>query len=160
MSNLLRKYAFPIKLVFSVALLGYCVYLIDLSALRGISVKWSWMGAALILIFIGHGIGAIRFKLLLDPVRSIRLINHTKYYVWAGFFNSTLPTSIGGDAMRIVWLKHHDVSLNKSSFFVLLERLIGVATLLAIACTTALFLELPNQLAEMMWAAIRLILKL
>ena len=158
MKGFITKHAFPIKLLISAGLLGYCFYLLDWTTLHGLSVNWQWFLGAVILILIDHVIGALRFKILFDPVLRIGFARHIKYYFWAGFFNSTLPTSIGGDAMRIVWLCNHGVSANKSTFFVLLERLIGVATLLSIAGTMVIFLDVPRQLEDMLWATLQIVL--
>ena len=157
MTDFLAKYAFPAKLLISVSLLGYCFYLIDWTVFRGISVKHGWVVGAIGLILVANLVGALRFKTLLDPIAKIKFSKHVKYYFWAGFFNSTLPTSIGGDAMRIVWLLNDGVSVNKSTFFVLLERSLGVLSLALIASLAAIYLELPGHLRDTLWGTIQIL---
>lgn len=139
------------KLLVSAILLGYCMHLMDPTTLRGISVKWGWLVGSLVFVFVDYVIGAARFKILLDPIARISLFHHIKFYFWAGLFNSALPTSIGGDAMRVLWLKEHDVSVNKATLFVLTERLIGVFILVLIAGTAAINYGLPPTIKDYFW---------
>ena len=160
MHDFFQKHPFPFKLLVSAGLLGYCFYLLDISVLRAISIKWQWFGLALVLILLDNIVGAVRFKTLINPITRFSLARHVKYYFWASFFNAALPTSIGGDAMRILWLRRQDVSIDSATVFVFLERLLGVAMLILIACGAALFLEIPSSLRGVLASTTKLTLSL
>ena len=155
-TNYVVKYAFPVKLLISAVLLGYCFYVLDLSAIRGLSLTFNWLYAALGLILISNVIGAARFKILLDPIAKITLEQHIKYYYFASFFNSVLPTALGGNAMRILWLTGHDVTFNKATIFVFAERLIGVAIFVAIASFAAIIEDIPVSLRAVLWSSLKI----
>jgi glycosyltransferase 2 family protein len=52
-------------------------------------------------------------------------------YLWIGmFFNQALPSSIGGDALRVLYLhKNTEAGVNKSTLSVLLDRAMGITGL-------------------------------
>ncbi|MEM7468837.1 MAG: lysylphosphatidylglycerol synthase transmembrane domain-containing protein [Pseudomonadota bacterium] len=152
----LKKHTFLVKLTISLTLLVYCSQQLDFASIANITTRPAWLFSALLLIVIGHCVGALRFKLLFDPICRVSISTHTKYYFWAGFFNAALPTSIGGDAMRVFWLRDSQVSLHRATIYVLLERALGVVTLLVIAVFSTFFAEIEDSLRTLMWGVVSL----
>jgi len=63
-------------------------------------------------------------------------------YLWVGlFFNQALPSSIGGDAMKIYFLKQNKISLSKSTLTVLTDRLFGLLGLIILVVTSLIVLQ-------------------
>ena len=55
------------------------------------------------------------------------------------FFSQGLPSSVGGDALRIWWLKRRDIPLRDATLSVMLDRIIGLLALL-IVCVLSLII--------------------
>ena len=69
-------------------------------------------------------------------------------YLWIGaFFNQALPSSIGGDALRVYFLcKHRNCSMGDATVGVLLDRVVAMFSLtLLIVSTLPLWLELVTN---------------
>ena len=148
MTGVVRQHQFVLKLLASFLLLAYCFNLMDFDELRQIDVRWRWFFLAWVLVLLDQVIGAYRFKVLMDPVHPLAASTHIKYYFWAGFFNSALPGSIGGDAMRIFWLKRDSISAGRAALLVIIERGIGVFTLILIAAIAAINVHLPASFTK------------
>ncbi|MGH2849763.1 MAG: lysylphosphatidylglycerol synthase transmembrane domain-containing protein [Solirubrobacteraceae bacterium] len=127
-----------IKAAVSGLLLYFAVHAVDIGAVKArltrIDAGWVMLGLAVLLIQLG--VLALRWRRIaircgasLPPARAIR------FSAIAGFFNQTLPSSVGGDAMRI-WLLAKHASWRAAVYSVLLDRVVGVVALasLVIVC--------------------------
>lgn len=150
--KVLKRHAFPLKVLISFGLLVYCARFIDVEQLRKLEVQWVWIAIAWALVLIDYVIGAIRFKALADVVSRLSISTHIKYYFWSGFFNAALPSSIGGDAMRMIWLRGHGVPTKAAVSLVFFERVLGLLTLILIAVFGMLMVEIPSALQALITA--------
>jgi|GEM_PF-1073419 len=86
------------------------------------------------LIFIGLFLMSFRWLLLLKVYsREIRLRELFAYYLMAAFFNNFLPSTVGGDSLRVMKSQKLMGKTSKSVTVVILERLTGLVALAIIA---------------------------
>lgn len=92
---------------------------------------------------------AIRLSLILNVFgEKINIFNIFKLTYEGMFFNQVLPTSIGGDTVKIWRLNKYKIKLNKSIFYIITDRVIGFISLLIIFFISLNFLleEVAEQL--------------
>ena len=121
-----------LKVAISISLLVYLVRKVDLSGVHNrvaeVSV-WHIVTAGLILMMQAVG-GALRWSLVIETISARVRLRAALHIMFIGlFFNQTLPSSIGGDAMRIWHIRHHGFPLRTAINSVLLDRLIALAAL-------------------------------
>ena len=79
------------------------------------------------------------------PISTLKLIS----YLWIGmFFNQALPSSIGGDALRVIYLhKNSKAGVNQSTLSVLLDRVMGITglVLLIVLSTPFLYVKIGHS---------------
>jgi uncharacterized membrane protein YbhN (UPF0104 family) len=123
---------FIAKAVLSVAFLFYVTRKIDLSAfaqdVRTLN-PW-WLALGLIQLFLIPILGGARWRLVLDRLgSSISPASSTRFF-WIGMICSqVLPSSSGGDAIRVVLVWRDGVPFARSAHSVILERLAMLFTL-------------------------------
>jgi hypothetical protein len=69
-----------------------------------------------------------------------------KQYFIASFFNNILPTTLGGDGVRVFLLSECGISKSESVSFILVERLIGFFSYILIAFFATFFISIPSQI--------------
>ena len=116
-----------------------------------------WLIPAGFLHIIGFCLLSLRWKILLRgqdvkaPFGSL-----FAYYVMAAFFNNFLPSTIGGDAVRVIESRKMTGSTTSSVMVVLIERLTGMMALVLIAAVGLLIsflgIDRPKTLAWIMLA--------
>lgn len=87
-------------------------------------------GAALVAVLIVYLQGlvfALRWRLLLGAVEMRRPFLDVLRIVWIGlFFNQVLPSSVGGDAVRVWYLRRTGTTLSDAFLGVMAERVVQV----------------------------------
>jgi hypothetical protein len=131
----------PLRFVVSGGLLIYLVWHADPAA---IWEAWQqtnlWLlGLAILLQFVGVAVSAQKWNIIL----AIR--NQSQPYLWTlkmylvgQFANNFLPTSVGGDAVRVLQLGRRIGSYSQSSASVFIDRLTGFFALSLLACAALL----------------------
>ncbi len=97
--------------------------------------KTSFLYPALAILLVRHVISAMRWQMLLK-IRNIEiaLLSLVRYNYIGLFINNFLPTSCGGDVARIGYIqKKHDAPFLIASSSVIIERILGLASLSCIA---------------------------
>lgn len=123
-----------LKAFISLSVLAYLFYLVDWSILEKLDWNFSWVFlgtlAAYLMLFVGI---SLRWYVLLKlNAVSSRLPRLYGFYLVGSMYNILLPGAIGGDVVRIgLAANQFDVSLKRSAFVVLLERMFGI---FALAC--------------------------
>lgn len=108
--NIMAKQTVKIiaRSLISIALLGWLALSIDWRELARILpiVKWEWIISAVVWIILSMLISVFKWRCILK-VQQINLPYRELWQAyWAGlFFNNFLPSSIGGDALRIWWVR-------------------------------------------------------
>lgn len=124
-----------IKISISVLILIYLFFKIDISAflLNLSKVNFLYFGLALFVVLLGLLISSLKLSIIFNQFGNksnfflFFLIYHTSM-----FFNSFLPSTIGGDAFKIHSLAKTS-SYSKSIMSVLFDRLSGVLALISFA---------------------------
>ena len=124
-------------------LITFLLYSIDIDQVAGLLANLSWklyFGAGLLLVVGGSCVNTLKWKLLLKNLgieKNYRtLLRH--YYIGA-FFNMFLPSTIGGDAVRIISLGREDRKYLRSAVSVVGGRLLGYFALLTIGTVSFVY---------------------
>jgi hypothetical protein len=133
MSASLKRWALvSSKIVVSATLLAYLFNKVDFQGVRdslGRVSSWYLCLAAGILL-LQAVTGAVRWSIVIRTISSRIRLRAVLYIMFIGlFFNQTLPSSIGGDAMRVWHIRHHGFPLRTAINSVLLDRLIALVAL-------------------------------
>lgn len=131
-----RRIAGPLRLVVSLGLIIYLVWQADPLAVWNSwrAVNPELLGLALILQLAGVALSAFKWGVILrargqgQPYRWL-----FESYLAGQFANNILPTTIGGDALRVTQLGRRIGSYSQASASVFMERLTGFLALAFIA---------------------------
>ena len=127
---------FLLKCTISVSLLFFILTRIDWTKAWATlaSTHLEYFGLAMLILAAQFLVSAYKWQLLLR-VQSIRKSLqklHTIYYI-GYFFNNLLPTTIGGDAVRIYRVSHNLESAVGVTASVIVERITGLAAMIIMA---------------------------
>ena len=120
-----------LKAALSAALLYFALRTVNVGALasRLKSIAPAWVLLGMLALFVQTVLVALRWRLILEacgadlpPARMIR------FTMISNFFNQTLPSSVGGDAVRI-WLTGRATNWQAATYSVFLDRVVGVVVL-------------------------------
>jgi glycosyltransferase 2 family protein len=96
-----------------------------------------WIGAVL-LYMLTQVVSAFRWQILARPLGLLRSVGQlTAYYFIGMFWNLVLPTSVGGDVFRALYLDNRSGHRLLAFLSVFADRASGLLVLLAMACVTA-----------------------
>ncbi len=131
-----------IRILFTLLLCGWVCYQAGIFQASGrekflnlfLEADISWVLLSLSFIFILDFLSAVKWKMLLDACSDrIELWRLYIYYNIAQFFNLVLPTSMGGDIVRIFLLGEHTGKKSNAAASVVVERFTGVIGMLVFA---------------------------
>lgn len=145
-----------IKLALGLLVLFYMVSTLDwplLSSLAG-RAKPAYLFVIGAVAVASHVTGALRFKLLCDPVARLGLLTHARQYFVGAYFSMFLPSSIGGDGVRILMLKGAGVAAARGTSLVAMERALGAFSLLGVSMAASFAAPLPTMLRVALAAAV------
>jgi uncharacterized protein (TIRG00374 family) len=130
------------KLAVSGLLIGYLLGKLDLSVICGYvkAAKFSWIIIAVCLLGIGRLITGWRWRVLLN-VQGIHIPFPTilSFLFVSNFFNTFLPSTIGGDTMRASDSSRHSRLPAESITTIVVERMMGICALATIAFVSFLY---------------------
>ncbi len=131
-ASLKRWILVSFKIAVSAALLGYLFSKVDFEQVRvsleKVSYWYLFLAAAVLML--QAVAGAVRLSMVIKTISSRIRLRVALHIMFIGlFFNQTLPSSIGGDAMRIWRIRHHGFPLRTAINSVLLDRLIALVAL-------------------------------
>jgi len=121
-----------LKILVSAGLIFYLIYTFDFSKsweVILISNQYFFL-LSFIFIILNYLFSAIRWKYLIISEKKLSLWYLIKLYFIGSFFNNFLPTSIGGDAFKIVKLGEKIDSKTNAFTATFLERFLGMLALL------------------------------
>ena len=122
-----------VKLLITIGLLGLILSRIDLDATRTLilSVPPRLLLLALALQLASNVVAALRWRLIMDRIGHARPFSfYLGSYFKGWFFNQGLPTSIGGDGIRILDLTRTGSRAEEAFYGVFIDRITGLAGLL------------------------------
>lgn len=143
-----RGVARIVKVVLTAALLGWAVTSVDADRLAAALREFDAAGiaAATVLLVLQAVLIGWRWRVVLRLLDvALRFATALRWIFVGLFFNQALPTSVGGDALRVWALQRRGTPLATAFASVAIERLTGVALLgLAVsACVPAAWNVLP-----------------
>jgi uncharacterized membrane protein YbhN (UPF0104 family) len=95
---------------------------------------WLWLASVAVLAF-AMVLSAKRWEVCARELRFERsMLQYTAYYFIGMWFNLSLPTSVGGDVVRVWYLDAKSGRKLAALASVFLERINGLIVLIAIAC--------------------------
>jgi hypothetical protein len=158
-----KRISFIFRLLFTFFLVIYAFYKAGLLSEAGrnkflnllINVRWEFVFASIALLFVLNFSSSIKWFMLLKS-RNIKISvwRTYAYYNIGRFFNLVLPTSLGGDVVRIYQLGKFTGNNHVAAASVIVERFTGMLTLIIMASIAVILnLKLFNQ----QWLSIALI---
>ena len=103
-----------------------------------------WLVPACLLIVVSMVISTLKWNLLLKSLNIDVGFSKIWHLYWIGlFFNNFLPSSIGGDAVRAVYLGKQSGKTKDVVFSVLAERLIALAALAIVGFVAGVLVDIP-----------------
>jgi glycosyltransferase 2 family protein len=137
-----------IRILVSAALLAWLAWRTDWMQIRQAAADWRpefWL-AAVVLYVLTQVISGLRWQILSRPLGFERSLGqYTAYYFVGMFFNLFLPTSVGGDVARAWYLDGGSGRRLPAFVSVIVDRLNGLAVLLALACVAVAFCPIVLQ---------------
>lgn len=132
-----RRYwlSWVVKLIISICLLYLAAHNVDLKQLgfRLAEAQTGPLTIALMLMFAAQIVGAVRLATVMRAMKSrLSLAMAVRYQFVGLFFNSALPSSVGGDAMRIWLLTRAGFRFERALGAILVDRSSAVVALVAI----------------------------
>lgn len=124
-----------IKFVLSAGLLYLALTKVDFPGLwarmNAQSLKWLVLSMAVLLLQLF--VGALRWREVSNHCGAPLTVKQaTRFTVIGAFFNQTLPSSIGGDAVRLLLLSRTGVGWRSAAYSVFVDRALGLIALAVI----------------------------
>jgi glycosyltransferase 2 family protein len=124
-----------VKAAFTAGLLWWLIGQIewDMMAARLRELDPAFLALALGAVLVAYNLLIVRWSAVNRGISIGLSLGRTARYSWIGaFFNQTLPSTIGGDAVRIWYLYRTGETLIRATTSLLLDRLCGLSGLLLI----------------------------
>jgi len=145
-----------IRIAVSVGLLAIIAWRMDWSGLAdkfaNLRIEF-WFAAVGVLLF-AQVFSAKRWQLFARELRfEHTLPQYCAYYFIGMYFNLSLPTSVGGDVVRVWYLNGNSGRKWAAIASVFLDRLNGLLVLIAMACVGVLIapIDLPTWILTTVW---------
>jgi hypothetical protein len=114
-------------------------------------LKYSWLAAAVLILLAQISLGSLRWQVIVQNCEGpdtppFTLASALRYNFIAAFFNQTLPSTIGGDAVRVWLLGRAQGDWRAATYSVVIDRMVGVLVLafMVIACLPWSFALIHN----------------
>lgn len=149
----------PLKIILKASITMAILYLIlksidqkqTLDIVKGANIKL--MLLAVLAQFFSTAIAAYRWQLIMQNLNfGLDFGFYWRSYFKGMFFNQALPTSIGGDAIKIIDLARKQFRKRDAFYGVTIDRIIGLAALLALSLGA--YLIQSNVLPQKVYLAI------
>lgn len=131
-----------VRTLVTCVLLGWIGWKTDWSAVASAFAHLDvacWLGAVGLLVF-GQAVSAKRWQIAGDAVQMPRTTwQMFRYYLIGMYFNLLLPTSVGGDVVRVWYLNNRSGQSLRATAAVLADRLSGLGVLVLMACVAVFF---------------------
>ncbi len=115
------------------------------------SFKIIWLLPIFLLILLSVIVSAWKWKLLIQAQKvSIRCSLLFIYYNCCLFFNNFLPSSIGGDGIRIYLAGKKAADYPAAASSVVMERILATVSLALLGLLSSIFAEHPSKLAVLL----------
>jgi hypothetical protein len=130
---------FALKAAVSCALLYFAFSHVnfDLIGRQLDHLNYSWLAVAVLILLGQVALGALRWQIIVQNCEApdappFTMASAMRFTFIAAFFNQTLPSTVGGDAVRIWLLGRHLGGWRSATYSVLIDRVVGVMVLAAL----------------------------
>lgn len=153
-----KQIATYLRLLFSIIMVTAFIYIADLNKIMVYLKSLGALSISLIFLFILLSVivSGIKWHALL-PINKISIVKITRIFNIGLFFNNFLPSSIGGDGMRIYLVNKEGVRKSTSASSVILDRLFASLTLAGLGFFSSIFATHFNLLAFLMFTFLLLL---
>ena len=161
-----------LKVLLSLGLVTYLVSWVSVSDLFGVlsSARLSYVFVVLVLYFLGQVISSFRWALLSRPLGFCNpLKDFTVFYFIGMFFNLFAPSTVGGDAGRVIYLSRGGAMSQSQTWLtktgtaltsVVVDRVVGMAALVWIGAAALAFFPVYSLPTPVRWVTFALALGL
>lgn len=156
-----KKVTTYLRLLFSIIMITAFIYIADLEKIIGYLRSLGLFSIILIFmsILLSVIVSGIKWHALL-PINRISIIKTIRIFNTGLFFNNFLPSSIGGDGMRIYLVNKEGIRKSTSASSVILDRLFASLTLAGLGFFSSIFASNFNILAFLMFSILFLLVGL
>ena len=128
-----------VKILVSAALLYFALRNIDfydLASRFGVA-SLGWIGLAIAVTFLQMLVGALRWcEISADCGAPLATMQAFRFNLIGSFFNQTLPSAIGGDAVRLWLVARHSAGWRAATYSIFVDRAIGLVALAIVIAAT------------------------
>lgn len=145
-----KKVITILRIVISMVLLAVVVKFADIDKVAKSLKNFNqiWLLPIFLLILLSVIVSSFKWNTLIKAQRvSIRINTLFSYYNCGLFFNNFLPSSIGGDGIRIYLAGKKADNYSAAAASVVMERTIATVTLAFLGLISAVFANNPSKLA-------------
>lgn len=140
-----------IKLLISIALVGFILYKVDAGAVWNIiqNANLLYIAIGLVFLLLSQSLASFRWFLIMRLMHyPHKFLFYFKSYFKGTLFNQVLPTSIGGDAYRIAEVHSKGGRVRDAFYGVFIDRVVGLLGLLILSLSANLYESdlLPNDI--------------
>ena len=131
--------ALALKFLVSGFLIWFLLSNIDLGAakVRLLEIDPAMLAGAALVFFVQTFIGGFRWAAVLTAIgKPLGFLKSYQLFYIGAFFNQTLPSSVGGDAVRMYKAYRHGLGLRAAVNGVVLERVVTVVALVVMVDAT------------------------
>jgi len=139
-ANRRQRIVVAVKFVVTAALISYVLRVANISEIRRVigTAHWVWLAVAVVVLVGTQMLCALRWVLVSQPLQLNRSWHEfLRLYFLGAFFNTFLPTTIGGDVVKAYYLTRDTHQLARSTTSVFMDRNVGLGSLLIIGCVAA-----------------------
>lgn len=149
-SNKKKRIVTILKIMVSVSLLAVLIKFADvdkiIASLQNFNIKW--LPLIFLLITLSVVVSTFKWRILIKAQSlSIRFSTLFGYYIRGLFFNNFLPSSIGGDGVRIYLTGRKTNNYSSAASSVVVERILATVTLALLGIVSAIFAQKPSHYA-------------
>ncbi len=143
-----RYLTLAIKTLVSLALIAWLLNAVEWAQVAALLVKADlhWIGVAFFLVIVSVLVSAFKWQFICAAAGLKLPFKVLWNSYWAGlFFNNFMPSSIGGDALRIYWTGKHSSDMPGAAASVIVERILATMglSLLGIVAAILTRTEIP-----------------
>lgn len=157
-----RNIGFFLRIIGTIFLAGIASYKAGLLDEAGrekfvsllVNVRWFFVVASVLIMFVLNLSSSVKwYMLLLSKKVRVSLWRIYAYYSIGRFFNLILPTSMGGDVVRIFQLSKYTGDKNNSAASVIVERFTGLIVLMLMAILAVI---INQRIFNQIWLSVAL----
>ncbi|MCK9236785.1 MAG: flippase-like domain-containing protein [Thiopseudomonas sp.] len=125
----MRKFTNILKFVAGVVLVGLLFYWLDFEVILESSKTaiWEYLLVSFLLFLLTKFFYILRFYYLID--KKIIFLDIARVYLVSLIFTNILPTNVGGDFYRVMYLKQKLSGWKNSLTLIIIERFLGIVSL-------------------------------